>query len=224
MPREPMLATIKANIISAIRENLVPGLILQAFALSIVLAYFFYEPALPIFNATAALKLEYSTAFAIVATSLFGGFFPFCLLCLRKKIKNKVWAHLLFNLLFWAFMGWLVDSFYQFQSVLFGDGNDAVTVIKKTLLDQFVFSVFITSPFVSAMYIWRASDFQWKVSKAVLKRSYFRQNLPATVFSTWIVWLPAVTLIYIMPPTLQLPLFNLVLFFFVLLLSALNKD
>jgi hypothetical protein len=72
--------------------------------------------------------------------------------------------------------------------------------------------------------MWRESNFNRLQTLTSLKVSFFNEKLPATIFSTWIVWLPAVTLIYMMPPALQLPLFNLVLCFFVLLLSALNKD
>lgn len=121
-------------------------------------------------------------------------------------------------------MGLLMDSFYQFQAYLFGNGNDIATIVKKTLVDQFVFSVFVTSPFITAMYIWRESRFNLVRTTHEIKSSFVQEKLPATIFSTWIVWLPAVTLIYSMPPALQLPLFNLVLCFFVLLLSALNRD
>lgn len=215
---------IKANISRAIKENAVPGIVLQVFALSIVLMYFFYEPVSPIFEFTASLKQKYSTSFGIIATALFGGLLPFLLLWHKNKIASPVWRHLLFNLLFWAFMGWLVDSFYQFQSLIFGHGNDVLTVVKKTLFDQFVFSVIVSSPVVCAMLIWRESNFVWTRTLAILKKSYLTEKLPATIVSTWVVWLPSVTLIYAMPANLQLPLFNLVLFFFVLILNALNRD
>jgi hypothetical protein len=219
-----MLAIVKANIKHAVRENIVPGFILQVFALSIVLTYFFFAPAIPVFEYIAQLKQKYSTGFGIVATAVFGGLLPFLLLWQKKKIAKPIWQHLLFNILFWAFMGWLIDSFYQLQVFLFGSENDVTTIIKKVLLDQFVFSVFITSPFVCAMFIWRESNFGWQRTLSVIKLSYLNEKLPATILSTWIVWLPSVTLIYAMPTNLQLPLFNLVLFFFVLILSALNRD
>jgi hypothetical protein len=222
-------STIKAidartKIRQAIRVNLMPGLVLQIFALSIVLCYFFYAPAQPIFDFIGALKLKYSTSFAIFSTAIFGGLLPFVILFLKKRVTKPVISHLLFNILLWAFMGWLIDSFYQLQAFIFGNGVDAWTIVKKTLFDQFVFSVFITSPFITTMYIWRETNFNGEKTRNELSVSFFKEKLPATIFSTWIVWLPAVTLIYSMPLGLQLPLFNLVLCFFVLLISALNKD
>jgi hypothetical protein len=41
--------------------------------------------------------------------------------------------------------------------------------------------------------------------------------------STWAVWIPAVTIIYCLPAPLQIPLFNLVLCFWVLVLSFISK-
>jgi hypothetical protein len=38
-----------------------------------------------------------------------------------------------------------------------------------------------------------------------------------------LIWIPAVSIIYSMPNELQIPLFNLVLCFWVLLLNVLNK-
>jgi hypothetical protein len=206
---------VRAKIRQAIKVNLMPGLALQIFALSIVLCYFFYAPAQPIFDSIGALKLKYSTSFAIISTAIFGGLLPFAILFLKKRVTKSVIWHFLFNILLWAFMGWLIDGFYQLQAFIFGTGVDFWTIVKKTSLDQFVFSVFITSPFITAMYIWRETNFNGEKT---------RNELSVSFFSTWIVWLPAVTLIYSMPLALQLPLFNLVLCFFVLLISALNKD
>jgi hypothetical protein len=39
------------------------------------------------------------------------------------------------------------------------------------------------------------------------------------LFSTWIIWIPAVTIVYSMPTNLQIPLFNLTLCFFVLVIT-----
>jgi hypothetical protein len=219
-----MAVSVKAKIKQAIKVNWLPGLILQVFALLVVLLYFYYSPAQPTFSFIAALKLKYNTYFAIISTAIFGGLLPFVILFLKKRIVRPFVLHLLFNILLWAFMGWLIDSFYQLQALIFGTGIDVATIVKKTSLDQFVFTVFITSPLITTLYIWKESNFNPLQTITSLQVSFFREKLPATIFSTWIVWLPAVTLIYMMPPALQLPLFNLVLCFFVLLLSALNND
>ena len=209
---------------NAAKVNILPGVILQSFALIVVLSFYYWPAAQSVFADIGELKSSFPSLFAIISTSLFGGFLPFIFLCLKRKITQNHVKLLLFYLLLWAFMGWLIDSFYQLQSVWFGDNNEWQTIVKKTLVDQFIFSVFITSPFITLAYIWRESHFKSHLTIATFRRTFFKRRLPATIISTWCVWLPAVTLIYTMPSNLQLPLFNLVLCFFVLLISALGKD
>ena len=57
-----------------------------------------------------------------------------------------------------------------------------------------------------------------------LDKRLFLLYLPTTIITNWLVWIPSVLLIYLMPPMLQIPLFNLVLCFFVLVLAILNTD
>jgi hypothetical protein len=56
-----------------------------------------------------------------------------------------------------------------------------------------------------------------------MDRKFFCVKIPTVVLSNWLVWIPAVSVVYAMPAELQIPLFNLVLCFWVLLLAVLNK-
>jgi hypothetical protein len=211
-------------LLAAARENIIPALILQSFALAVVLSFFYLALAKSSFEYVAQLKAQFGVVYAIVSTALFGGLLPFVFLCLKQKIKTQKAHHFVFYLVVWGFMGWLIDSFYQLQAEWFGEQADIITVVKKTLVDQFIFSVFITSPLVTSLYIWKESGFQWAVTRQSLLTSFIQNRLPATIISTWCIWLPAVCLIYTMPSSLQIPLFNLVLCFFVLIISALDRD
>ncbi|MBF7074936.1 hypothetical protein ISG33_16155 [Glaciecola sp. MH2013] len=218
------MSSLLSEVKSAAKTNLIPGLILQSFALLIVFLYFKVPATAPAFLFAAELKLQYPSVFAIVSTSIFGGLLPYLFLIIKGKVLKNWLYHLLFFIVVWAFMGWLIDSFYVLQSDWFGNNNEWQTVLKKTLTDQFIFSVFITSPLITLLYMWRETEFNFSECIDNLRSNYLFHRLPATIVSTWCVWLPAVVLIYTMPSSLQLPLFNLVLCFFVLLLSALGKD
>lgn len=213
-----------ALLIASAKENFLPALVLQVIALSVVLCFFFVPQTQFLFESIAALKTQYGSLYAIVSTSVFGGLLPFLFLYFKNKIDGYALLHLLFYLITWAFMGWLIDSFYQLQAHWFGNEADVMTVVKKTLVDQFIFSVVVTAPMLTALYIWKENNFNLMQTRIVIKQSYLRVRLPATVISTWSVWLPAVILIYTMPSDLQTPLFNLVLCFFVLIITALDKD
>lgn len=67
--------------------------------------------------------------------------------------------------------------------------------------------------------MWKDCDFSFARLKAELGWDFVTFRVPSVLCSTWMVWVPAVSLIYSLPSTLQIPLFNLVLCFFVLILS-----
>jgi len=216
-------ARLVSNIKSAIGANLLPGLCLQLFALSIGLSYFYWPASLQVFQFFADLKGQYGVVYAAISTSLFGGLLPFLYMYISGKIRFLPIQQLIFYVIIWAFLGSLISGFYTFQVVLFGDGTDWLTILKKTAFDQFVFSVFITSPFISLAFLWKDQQFNWRKTKTLIA-DLIKVQIPTTVVTTWIIWIPAVSLIYMMPSNLQIPLFNLVLCFFVLILAILNVD
>ena len=221
IPKQSDGARLVSNIRSAIGANLLPGLCLQLFALTIALSYFYWPASQPTFQFFADLKAEYGALYAMISTSIFGGLLPFLYMFLSRKIKFLPVQQLLFYLLVWAMLGGVINAFYGFQVVLFGEGTDWLTIMKKTAFDQLVFSVFITAPFIALAFLWKDQQFNWQQTKIHFD-DLIKVQIPTTVVTTWIIWIPAVSLIYMMPTNLQIPLFNLVLCFFVLILAILN--
>jgi hypothetical protein len=216
-------ARLVSNIKSAIGANLLPGLCLQLFALTIGLSYFYWPASQQTFQFFADLKAEYGALYAVISTSIFGGLLPFLYLFLSGKIRFLPIAQLLFYIIIWAALGGLINGFYGFQIVLFGEGTDWLTIMKKTSFDQFVFTVFVTSPFIALAFLWKDQQFNWQKTKMHFD-DLVKVQIPTTIVTTWIIWIPAVSLIYMMPTNLQIPLFNLVLCLFVLILAILNVD
>ena len=69
-----------------------------------------------------------------------------------RSLSPREWLH---QLILWAVIGLLVDHFYQFQAHFIGQEANALNVLAKILLDQFVFAPFIILPFI---VIWFALD------------------------------------------------------------------
>lgn len=89
----------------------------------------------------------------MIFISIFDGLLPFLYMFVTGKIRVFPVLQLIFYVLIWAFVGSLINGFYAFQVVLFGDGTDWLTILKKTAFDQFVFSVFVTSPFIALAFL-----------------------------------------------------------------------
>jgi hypothetical protein len=142
----------------------------------------------------------------------------------RKDASRSAGAELAFYLLFWAYKGIEVDLLYRLQSHWFGNHADLGTIARKVLVDQFVYNTIWSAPVSALAFLWKESAFSWTAMKSKLDFDFFTFSIPVTLMSTWAVWIPAVAIIYCLPPPLQIPLFNLVLCFWVLVLSFISKS
>lgn len=219
-----LASRLSANLRFAFRQNLVPALYLQALTVLVAVSYFSLPAARPLFDFFAHLKTEGGRWFAVLSTSLSGGLIPYLYLRLSKKIRERPLAQAAFYVVVWGFMGLLVDTLYTAQAVWFGAEGDFLTVAKKVAVDQLFFSTLVSSPFLTAAYLWKDQGFDGAKARALINREFFALKIPTTLAANWIVWTPAVCVIYALPSPLQLPLFNIVLCFFVLLLSVLRRD
>lgn len=219
------MISIRHSIAAALKQNLKPGLVLQSFALLILCIYFFVPASKPAFAWFGELKAHYGYFYSFVATAFFGGLIPFLYLWFSKSFGNKNTSSLLlFYFLFWGIKGMEVDMFYRFQAEWFGNGNDLSTIITKMAVDQFLYSALWAAPSITVIYTWMESD--WSISRTLISmdKHFFCVTIPTVILSNWLVWIPAVCVVYAMPAELQIPLFNLVLCFWVLLLAVLNKN
>ena len=211
--------------IRAARANLAPGLALQTMAISIVALYYFWSASSGFFEGIAVLKDRYSFAYSALTTCVFGGLVPFFYLLATGKVPaGRVWSVGAFFALFWTWKGLEVDVLYRWQAVMFGEAATAATVAKKVAFDQFVYCPLVSAPGTALAYRWMECGFSGRRFWRALNRRFFTLEIPSVLVAIWIVWIPGTSAIYSLPTLLQLPLFTLVLCFYVLLVSALDKS
>ena len=206
------------------KANLKPGLILQAGALALVLAYYWHPPTREALSRLSAWRVETGFAFSIVSTSIFGGLLPVLLFWSRAATRSRYsLGQGLALVAFWGYKGIEVDVWYRFMAFCFGEGVDVRTIVIKSLLDQFGYCPFFAVPVTVLAYEWIESRFNHRLVLADLRIGgwYWRRGLTVLVSST-VVWMPAVFIIYALPTPLQLPLQNLVLCFYTLLVAHLT--
>ncbi len=206
------------------RANLRPALALQGFALMLVFSYQAYSPARESFEAIARLKVEWGYTFSALSTALFGGVVPFVVLWVRGDIPvARAAKYLTFYVSFWLWKGVEVDAFYRAQALVFGEQADALTIATKTAVDQFVYNPLWAAPTQTVFFLWKDCDFSLAECRRALARESASRRVLSVLLSTWVVWIPAVAVVYSLPSPLQLPLFNLVLCFWCLLLSFVSR-
>ena len=209
----------------AARANLLPGLVLQAVALVLVLAYYWHAPTHGIVDRLSALRVDLGLVSSVVSTGFCGGVVPF--LYLRYGPRGGIrlgWRQGAFLTAFWAYKGLEIGLFYRLLAWAVGEHPDVRTVILKAFLDQFVYCPVFAVPLTVLAYEWGEGGFSTaRVAADMRVPGWYGRRVLPMLLSSLGVWLPAVAIIYTLPTPLQLPLQNVVLCFYTLLIAHLAR-
>lgn len=215
--------------VAGMRQNLKPGLILWTVGATLVLLYFLVPAARPAYDRVEGWQRDWGLWFSILSTGLCGAVLPWLFLIALGRIRrDERGRQFAFLTIFWIYRGIEVAFFYQFQGWLFGEARDPSTgavdlavVLKKMAFDMLVYTAFWSIPTTTLVYVWWedcAGD--WGRFRAALSREIFTVRIPSVVLSAWMVWAPSVCLVYSLPSALQVPIFSIVLCFWVLLVAV----
>lgn len=202
-----------------------PGLFLQAGALALVVAYYQHPGTRAALVQLSGWRAEAGVGFAILSTALCGGLLPFLYLRSQPSTRTRfTWCQGLALTAFWGYKGLEIDLWYRLLAWSVGEGTGPGTVATKMLLDQFAYCPLFAVPLTVILYEWIEHGFDAATVKADARapRWYARRVLPVLI-SNLAVWVPAVCFIYALPTPLQLPLQNVVLMFFTLLVAHLSQ-
>jgi len=198
---------------------MVPGMVLQIVGLLVVLGYYY----LPAFHSLLArlMEIRQASGFALgmASTALFGGLLPF----LQRDPSGKIrytWIQGFGLVAFWAYKGFEIDLWYRTQAHIVGTGHDFMTIAVKVAIDQFVYCPVLAVPLTAVVYHLVDSNYDWAGLGSDIRapRWYWRRALPLLI-SNLGVWIPAVAIIYALPTPLQLPLQNIILCFYTLVVA-----
>ena len=222
IPREaPWSAGLRAA-----RANGIPGLIVQGVMLAWVLAYFYYPPTAELLDRLAEFKQRWSYAYSGLSAIIAGAFIPELLriaVFQKGRIRRVNVSNLVFTVPFWCFMGVVVDFFYRMQAGWFGAEASWDVVLRKVLVDQFLYNPLFAAPFTAMMYDWKNQGYRTHGVRRFFTISYYRETVVPTLFATWGVWIPVVSMLYSLPSLLQIPLFGLALSLWVVLYTWMSE-
>ncbi len=209
--------------LGAIRTNFAPGLVLWVIASAVVFAYYAVPSSKDAFAVVAGWKAQGGFLFSIVSTGLFAGVIPFLFLWARRTTRGGLtWGTFVFMTLFWAYRGLEIDAFYRLQGLVFGNEPTLGAVAAKVACDMFLYNVIWAANLQLLLYHWKNSGFRATAFRGFPWREYGVRRWPVALVSTWVVWLPVVTLTYSLPANLQIPLFNLAACFWSLVMATLT--
>ena len=190
--------------LKAARANLIPGLVLQAAAFTLLASYCWLPSVREAMQTISLWQERYGIAFSLSSFLFFCGIIPylFCLAipALRPKEPGKA---LLFALGFWGIMGLILPKFYAFLGCLYGNGTDVKTLAQKVFTDQFGYTAFFASPAVALSHLWKDRGYRWSEIAPLLGKGWYRRLVVPNLVMNWALWFPSLIVIYSLPAMLQ---------------------
>jgi len=188
--------------------NIRPILLIQGGGLLLVLAYYSLTSFRAVCQSIAEWKKQSNPAWASLSCILAAVILPELAKCLTgpRPVPNRAYfRHLLVLCGFFALGGFLVDRFYLLQAWIFGDNTLPLTILKKVLVDQFIYSAFWCAPYAVLWFLWEEENLSFARTWRRINLPLLTERIPAVVVANWIFWIPLITCIYCLPVGLQFP-------------------
>lgn len=202
----------------ALRANLAPALLIWIIGGAIVATYYSSAAMHAALEHLVVLRARYGILFPALTTAFFGGLMPVISQAVfdRRRFRSTL-PSLHWILLFWFIKGVELDLFYQLQAWLWGTAPAVLAA--KVFTDMFIYNAIDAAPTQMLFMRWlarRAGTLPATVP--LLPRGWYPKLVLPILIMTWALWIPAVTMIYMMPLSLQVPLANLILWLWMLIL------
>ncbi len=214
------------TIAAAVRANLLPGLLLQGLMAAFLFAYFTHEGTRNFLSEVATVKQEAGLAFAFFSYVVAAAVLPELLRIVffqsgrptRRNLRSFLAAAPA-----WGLMGIVVDIFYRYQAMWFGDGATLASVVPKVLVDQFLFSPFFSNPVLIGYFTLAAGGFGRSAWKQVFRAGFIVEKVVPVIVAGWMIWIPGVSVVYSMPQLLQIPVAVIIQCFWVLVFTTIGE-
>lgn len=213
--------------IKALRTNLLPGLLLQLLMAIMGAAYLWNHAARHAFEELALIRSQWGLLFSFFGTSFASAFLPEALRLLlpqngRKKNAPNLGSRLLFAIPFWGLIGMQVDLFYRLQYLLFGPSDHAAVIIKKVMVDAFIYCPLLAVPQAVCILLWKDHGFTFHGFRNHSPVRFYALKIFPVLVANWMVWIPLICIIYSLPAALGVPFFIVAQSFWVMVLTTLS--
>lgn len=207
---------ILKNIKIALLENIKAILFLQFVAAALIITYYLSGNVRAAWDIIGIIRQNNDPYLAMMTTSICGGLIPAFMKKIFSKDKSSP-RQIALHGLFWFYKGLEIALFYNLLALIVGNASDAKTVFSKTAIDEFVYTPLWGMPSVYWFYK--------LVNGESLRKTFedFKKDYLQVIAMNWIIWIPAVSVVYYFPLAIQLPLQNVILVMWVILLTFFAK-
>lgn len=209
-----------------LKKNIIPGIVLLVVEAAIVICYYKCPPCSPVYAWITRFKDRWGILYSALATMVFGAVLPFFIGLFTGEIPHKPFlalATLGLLLVQWAGIGAITDRLYWVQGQLWGTDFSFKTVAIKVVCDQFIYTPCCGVWVVFWPFHWRNSGFSFSRCCSSLSLYFLWTTIAPMLITIWSIWIPSNSVIYSLPPALQVPAFTVVLCFANLILLFVSR-
>lgn len=204
IPASPWTAGIKA-----VRDNVIPLVIILSAAAALVVSYYEVPSVKAALDRLGVVNREHPWLFAALCTGTAAGFIPWCFrMCLAHLRPRHPFWDLLHSVLWWGFMGVLVSWFYGLQASWFGSDASPRVVVAKVTVDMLGFTIFLGAPLNAISHLWKDSSWDTALMRSSMGPGWYRRLVLPNLLPNYCVWLPGTCIFYSMPTELQIVVAN----------------
>lgn len=207
--------------VAAAKANARAGLLLWLVAVALLAAYYLPGGARPHLDQLAAFKQRWGYLFAVCSTALWGALIPALLTrLLRMHTAPSSRVDVVFAMVFWGCKGAEVNLLYEVLARTVGPGTDLRTIAAKVAIDQLLYGPLWAVPSLAIAFLWQRCGYSFARLRRAMDRDFYETTALPMLLANWGVWIPTVAAIYALPVGLQLPMQNLVLCLWSLILAT----
>lgn len=210
---------------ASVRENFLPMVALWLAASAVVMLYWRATTVRDVLESVVRFQTAGGYAAAFLNRLVFCGIVPgaFILALPRLRPQRRALAVVLLTALWCGVWGMVCDGFYRFQQICFGAEPRLQVVVLKTLVDQFVFNVFIIAPSSAVFFFWTASGLDFEQTRRQWPKNWVSTVVLPNLVTGWCVNIPVFLALYFLPQPLQVQLSGLASSFWILVSLGIGR-
>lgn len=192
--------------LNAIKSNWRPIVLIQIGFLVFVFLYYRTPSLQKLPESVKALRSQFGLAFTLVSIWIASLVVPEIAKFVTRQNEARVtWKDVPFLMAYYGCIGFLLDVFYSFIGRWVGADASFWTVVKKVLLDQLVFSIFLSMPLGTLVFMFRDGGFKPAGFMKLWRAGEFPKRFFPLLITCWLYFGPVTVAMYSLPVELNFP-------------------
>jgi hypothetical protein len=191
--------------IEALSRLWLPFVVIQAFGLIVVLAYFYVPSFAHACDAIGVAKARLGLLFAALTMPIAAGLMPEVFKFITgvdRSLRGERLRVTLHNMILFSMSGMCVDVFYNWLGWLFAGAQPVISVPAKVLVDQLIYTPIIGVPIISWSYSLRAQSYRPLPALREITPVWYEREVMPVLVVCWAYWFPMCSLMYTLPTSL----------------------